>query len=50
MGYQIVTVILPRPGKAVKDGRNANCSLSDSCVLVPRIDEGDAPKGQGESE
>ena len=27
-----------------------NCSLAGSCVLVPRIYEGDAPKGQGESE
>ena len=28
----------------------SNFSLSVSCVLVPRIYEGDAPKGQGESE
>ena len=27
-----------------------NCSLSVICVLVPCIYEGDAPKGQGESE
>ena len=27
-----------------------NFSLSGRCVLVPRIYEGDAPKGQGESE
>ena len=30
--------------------RTVNCSLAGSCVLVPRIYEGDAPKGQGESE
>ena len=32
------------------NGRKKNCNLSGSCVLVPRIYEGDAPKGQGESE
>ena len=29
---------------------DSGCSLMGRCILVPRIYEGDAPKGQGESE
>ena len=41
---------IPGPPGQIKHGRLPNCSVSGSFVLVPRIYEGDAPKGQGESE